>query len=1339
MAISVVSFDGHDINDGVNYRAWMVAGEGAYQREVSPILHTPHRRHPIIIRSDKRAARFPLHIALIGEDMSTRRDELTRWFAKDTEGLLVVTFGTTTRAMTCRVVKTMPFDGSAAEFAVEMLAADPRWRSFVQQCFTSGGLQFTGDFIDSDVRELNEEGDGLPQNYQSVGIHVSSTNLLTNGGAETNTTGWTPGGTNSLSRTTADSYFGSACFQAQYSNALNMGLYAGATLDSNSTYALSGWVYIRSPWSGGDIGVDQSGFTDTVNVYQVKADASLTDQWQRVWCQIDTDATSPGSGNIRVRADSAPSSLQSIRFDGMQLEKLVAPTPYIETDGATASRTAATIEASASSMSASQGWVAVRCRFGFSNDTSGVTSLSNRYLFQWYDDNNNKMDLFYQDSALGTDAWKFERYDGGLSDTRSIAGSAVEGEEHTVIATWEDGRIRMSLDGAAFVNATGSNAPALTSGSFWIGCNATGSGQWWGDIYWITTGSGLLTDDDAAAIHLAGGGQPNVLRQTEKFQVQAFWTKTSGSTVTADDGDAPDGLTTGDTWTTGTAAGQLLRQDTSLAAVNTEVWSGSLYVKARRTADIGVKVLLRVGDTNSSSTSATTYTLTNAWQRITHTHTFNGSASGSVRFQLDLHPDNEGVANKVLVWGAQLESGSTVTDYVPVTFGNDVPTLWPDDSGKCFEWNADTSQTSPYGFTTRNNGTATEDAPVLTVRPISAKAAADSWIYKREVIIANRVPNAFADYAVCLTDDGASGGWDHAAEVTAGRSLSSGDDVRVLVDGVETPRWVGTSTAAWNNIDTLIWVNLSMSPGLIIDELDAAITAGSPATGGVLEVKHGSTEGFPESGALLIDDEVIEYTGKNSHQFTGITRGARNTTAASHSATDSVYFVERRVQIIYGYTGASAPDDRDERKPMIDLTNSTNDAHQWTEFTSSDPRSMQWQRVLRDRDRQRDKILAPVTETPAGTVEMALEYQSKGPTAGKPNYNGWLMGCPAGTKNPTGTFCSSTVSVPARMILNSYVVDGDGNEILFREQLSASGTMTLANGADPFYSVEFSGRNGVVVSTPTSTESGPTTITTGGAQMRQVFTVPPSLDGPAYIDAVIPELRVLPDTVGTEQADFFVQIAKEDPDSGSWVTLLSESKSITSSGGYQQLYTEFTSQLQVYPGDQIAVQIELDAFAAGGTSLRWQTYNQSFEGGTTAKSLRVISNSLDHSEDALGTDGSEITVDGVGITYDSAGIPYVNMLGQESIYWLNGQFSNDTTGQTIDLAVAVALEDEVEINVANRSVRNVTAGESIFWAATFSDENDWIEIVPGLNEWTYTESGLTGGDVSVDWYSRWES
>lgn len=291
-------------------------------------------------------------------------------------------------------------------------------------------------------------------------------------------------------------------------------------------------------------------------------------------------------------------------------------------------------------------------------------------------------------------------------------------------------------------------------------------------------------------------------------------------------------------------------------------------------------------------------------------------------------------------------------------------------------------------WTVNNPGTTAEVSPVIRVTPTDAKAAADSWIYTSEVIIANQVDRALNNYAVAIP-------FAHATEVTATRSQADGDDVRVLVDGKMVPRWAGG--AGWDDDGLLLWINLPSSPGLTA-RLREAITDVSPADGGDLPVEEGDTSGWPSAGVLRIAGEAIRYSGITSRAFTGVTRGARNTTAAAASAAAEAQWVEHRVQLLWGYSAATAPDARDDLEPMIDLVNSTNEEHIWENFADTeDPgRSMQWARNLVTRDAQTGRVLAP---SGAPAASMSFEYRVAGPKAGSPNFNTWQRQFPTGTLN----------------------------------------------------------------------------------------------------------------------------------------------------------------------------------------------------------------------------------------------------------------------------------------------------------------------------------------------------
>ena len=43
-----------------------------------------------------------------------------------------------------------------------------------------------------------------------------------------------------------------------------------------------------------------------------------------------------------------------------------------------------------------------------------------------------------------------------------------------------------------------------------------------------------------------------------------------------------------------------------------------------------------------------------------------------------------------------------------------------------------------------------------------------------------------------------------------------------------------------------------------------------------------STVGFPATGTVYIDNELLSYTGITGNSLTGVTRGAMNTTAQTH-------------------------------------------------------------------------------------------------------------------------------------------------------------------------------------------------------------------------------------------------------------------------------------------------------------------------------------------------------------------------------------------------------------------------------------------------------------------------
>ena len=65
-------------------------------------------------------------------------------------------------------------------------------------------------------------------------------------------------------------------------------------------------------------------------------------------------------------------------------------------------------------------------------------------------------------------------------------------------------------------------------------------------------------------------------------------------------------------------------------------------------------------------------------------------------------------------------------------------------------------------------------------------------------------------------------------------------------------------------------------------------TLSSSINTSVTTLSMASSTSFPSSGTVLINNELITYTGNSGNSLTGLTRGASGTTAASHSSGDTV-------------------------------------------------------------------------------------------------------------------------------------------------------------------------------------------------------------------------------------------------------------------------------------------------------------------------------------------------------------------------------------------------------------------------------------------------------------------
>lgn len=170
-----------------------------------------------------------------------------------------------------------------------------------------------------------------------------------------------------------------------------------------------------------------------------------------------------------------------------------------------------------------------------------------------------------------------------------------------------------------------------------------------------------------------------------------------------------------------------------------------------------------------------------------------------------------------------------------------------------------------------------------------------------------------------------NGGWNTAALVGAGKMQADGDDIRVVVDGVETDYWL----SGMNSAATKVWTVLQFQP-----KREFTLTAGrsSGSTSDIVVTED--VAGMPGVGLLMIDSEIFSYTSVDTvaRAFRGVSAGAKDSTAAGHSAGAAVVWIQRDILITYGNPAATAYPSNPARKPMFNLASSTNTSWVYEEF-----------------------------------------------------------------------------------------------------------------------------------------------------------------------------------------------------------------------------------------------------------------------------------------------------------------------------------------------------------------------------------------------------------------------
>ena len=263
-----------------------------------------------------------------------------------------------------------------------------------------------------------------------------------------------------------------------------------------------------------------------------------------------------------------------------------------------------------------------------------------------------------------------------------------------------------------------------------------------------------------------------------------------------------------------------------------------------------------------------------------------------------------------------------------VTFSIEMP-IWRVVTALTFSWSITASGQSS---STTNIGNVNVK-PVITVTPTDPKANATSYTYRRFVTVYN---NLDVSYNAPLE----VGGPLDTDALTTAKMQADGDDLRVIVDGVEVDRWLQDMDTA----TTEVWINLNLGPrhqGTLKTTLPnngTAVTVAFNETSANLKMlQHLATAA---NQCFLIESELFTYDRDNvdlaNYQITSCSRAQKDSSYAEHTGGSLVIrHIEHDIWLIYGNPAATAPDVDDTYKPIFALT-STNSSWVYTNFYDSD-------------------------------------------------------------------------------------------------------------------------------------------------------------------------------------------------------------------------------------------------------------------------------------------------------------------------------------------------------------------------------------------------------------------
>jgi hypothetical protein len=665
--------------------------------------------------------------------------------------------------------------------------------------------------------------------------------------------------------------------------------------------------------------------------------------------------------------------------------------------------------------------------------------------------------------------------------------------------------------------------------------------------------------------------------------------------------------------------------------------------------------------------------------------------------------------------------------------------VWEQDSAQS---DVQTATTSPKIWQVTNAGTK-RAYPVFQLKPTVAKAHTADYLRRWPVSIAWRSElEGLSTDGLPYPIDVANDALNTDAENTAGRLQSDLDDLRVLVNGTEVRRDPDPAT---DDTTTKVWCSIPFKP-MLRATAAVAMTLISPANGESFSVSDpGGLSLWPESGFVLVDSECLYYGARSDTAFQQVLRGSRGTTIATHSAGAYLYRVQHDIQIISDYTVATEPNGSDvDRKPIIDLALSTNLKHVYAgPFTAIGTyRSGQWLREYTN-----DNLLSPAISFLDGATPA---FRDIAPSAAAPKFNGLELYVPCGVKAAAGAI-EHDIIAPNDMRLRLSAGDFEGLEsVLATYDPNNDGVGVTVTPASVLSRLRYNAVLPVLLGAPSRTPVYDYIVGSfAGAKKAQGF----SLTSESWITGLILTFKKVTAPDGNVVVTLNGDVSG-DPDPTAIITFGNFAAS-TLGTSYTPLLLLFATAMP--PGTYHLV-IYRSVLTGGTVYLAGQDRNfaagfvQSGDGAGgwndvpyDCLNFAVLTRpESDVQANTRQGEGNSITIDNIELTFDNTTprTPLIVRGAQETIYFLRGVLKCDDTGAEITVACPLALNDILEIDPYNKTVKRIPASaadptEDVPWACAFSDEIDWAYLPAGVSNWRWTEAGVGTVVITTTWRGAW--